>query len=350
MLAASSRLRFSAALLASALATLIPSIGRAQIDLSLNVFYANPANIGSGGTWELVAKSTNPGTFGISALTAKISNINPGSIIEGPRGLVNGANIAGFRLLGDSPHPASPPTPAYRELVLAQVPLLPLPSGSEETLLYGVGTLANGAPNYPGKPAGSNSIGPLFTSFTSPQDIAWATGDIFGEAAWSTAARMLSGTFAAGLTPGFVAGSSGNIFTSLPPTNATFGNTATASAITAIVRTNLAPGGGQSADYNRNGIVDAADYVLWRKTQGSVAAPPGSGADGNADGMINTLDYDLWRSRYGNPMGAGSGAGLSTAAVPEPASCLLLAIGALLVCNHRRSRSVSNQMNNSLAV
>ncbi len=50
MLAASSRLRFSAVFLASAVATLIPSMGFAQIDLSLNVFYANPANIGSGGT------------------------------------------------------------------------------------------------------------------------------------------------------------------------------------------------------------------------------------------------------------------------------------------------------------
>ena len=227
------------------------------------------------------------------------------------------------QLLGDTSFAAAPPTPAYRELVLAQVPLFPVPSGSEQTQLYGVGTLNKGTPNYPAKPVGSNSIGPAFTSFSNPQDIAWATGDIFGNAAWDTAARMLSGTFAVGVTPGFVAGSSGNIFTTLPPNNTTFGNTAIASTITTIVRTNAIA---NSADYNHNGIVDAADYVLWRKTQGSVAAPPGSGADGNGDGTVNLPDYDLWRSHYGSPMGAGTGGGLSTATVPEPASCLLFAI------------------------
>src|SRR2546423_768988 len=56
MLAASSRLHFAAVLSACActLAIFCAPAQSAQIDLSLNVFYTNPANTGSGGTWELV--------------------------------------------------------------------------------------------------------------------------------------------------------------------------------------------------------------------------------------------------------------------------------------------------------
>jgi hypothetical protein len=337
MLAASSHLRISAALVASALTTLFAATGFAQsIDFSLNVFYTTPSSANSGGTWELVAKSSNPGTFGISGISTRLHNINDDVVVEGPRATVNGVNPAGFQIVGNTFYPASSPNPSYREVIVTQLQLSPLPSGGEESLFYGVGTLANGAPNYPGKPAGSNSIGPAFTSLTSPQDIAWATGDAFGDAAWNTAARMLSGTFAAGVTPSFVTGSLGNVFTSVPVTNNTTTSTEVlATAITTVVRTNLVA---NSADYNHNGLVDAADYVLWRKTNGSPAAPPGSGADGNGDGTVNSLDYNLWRSHFGNVSGAGSGGGLSTNSVPEPTGCILLTIGALLGIAPRRSR------------
>jgi hypothetical protein len=320
--------------------TLFATTSQAQIDFSLNVFYTTPSNTASGGTWELVAKS-GASTFGISAVDALLANINNDAVIEGPRGTVNGANTAGFQLLGNTFHPANPPSQpvGYRELIVGQLPLAPLPAGSEETYLYGVGTIPNGAPNYPGKPAGSNSIGPAFTSFASPQDIPWATGDAFGDVAWSTAARLLSGSFAAGVTPAFFTGSNGQVFTSVPATNTSLGNVALATAITTVVRTNAVT---TSADYNHNGTVDAADYIVWRKTSGQAAVPPGSGADGNADGTVNQLDYELWRAHFGNPMGAGAGGNLSTTTVPEPAAALLVAIGALLAVPLRRRNTASS--------
>jgi hypothetical protein len=343
MFAASSRLRIAAALSACTLASLFAAASSAQsIDLSLNVFYTTPSNNASGGTWELVAKSS-PGTFGISGINAYIRNINSGPVIEGPRGIVNGSNVAGFEIQANIFHAAAPPNPAYQEITVAQKPLFQLPSGSEENLFYGVGTLSNGAPNYPSKPPGSNSIGPAFTSLTSPQDIPWAVADAFNDAAWATAARLLSGTFATGVTPAFFTGSSGNVFTSVPATNTALGNEAQATAITTVVRTNFVAV--QSADYNRNGTVDAADYVLWRKTQNTTASPAGSGADGNVDGTVNGLDYTLWASHFGNPLGSGAGGGLSTATVPEPTTCALLTIGALLILALRRSnfqRAVNN--------
>jgi CSLREA domain-containing protein len=68
-------------------------------------------------------------------------------------------------------------------------------------------------------------------------------------------------------------------------------------------------------DYNLNGIVDAADYSLWRDTLDSITDLR---ADGNGDGMVNQADYNVWRTNFGAtlPVGA-SGAGAATA-LAEP--------------------------------
>src|SRR4029079_10316214 len=51
-------------------------------------------------------------------------------------------------------------------------------------------------------------------------------------------------------------------------------------------------------DFNRNGTVDSADYVLYRKQQGQTVAP-GAGADANGDGNGDESDYSWWRATYG---------------------------------------------------
>lgn len=82
-------------------------------------------------------------------------------------------------------------------------------------------------------------------------------------------------------------------------------------------------------DYNDNGVVDGADYVMWRKTEGTTGE--GLAADSNNDNVIDDLDYDEWRSTFGNDRhdghhhGSGVGAGAS-AAVPEPHSLVLVLI------------------------
>jgi rhamnogalacturonan endolyase len=50
-------------------------------------------------------------------------------------------------------------------------------------------------------------------------------------------------------------------------------------------------------DYNSDGKVDAADYVVWRKAENSAT---GLRADGNKDGVVDQADYALWRSNFGN--------------------------------------------------
>jgi hypothetical protein len=92
-----------------------------------------------------------------------------------------------------------------------------------------------------------------------------------------------------------------------------------------------------SGDYNANGVVDAADYVLWRNTSGQSGISPGTGADGNSSGAIDSGDYDYWRARFGNPAGSGSLAATGSS-IPEPTSALLLIAGTIAHCLRRRVR------------
>jgi hypothetical protein len=93
---------------------------------------------------------------------------------------------------------------------------------------------------------------------------------------------------------------------------------------------------GPTGDYNGNGVVDAADYVVWRKTSGQGATPPGSGADGNGNGTIDPGDFDFWKSTFGNTVpGAGLG---SSFAVPEPGSLSLLIILTAIALRFRDCR------------
>jgi hypothetical protein len=73
-------------------------------------------------------------------------------------------------------------------------------------------------------------------------------------------------------------------------------------------------------DFNNDGKVDAADYVVWRKTDGT---PTG---------------YNLWRANFGAMAGAGSG--LTDSSVPEPGACILVlvALTAAFGCARRRTR------------
>ena len=67
-------------------------------------------------------------------------------------------------------------------------------------------------------------------------------------------------------------------------------------------------------DFNRDGTIDAADYVVWRKGVGIAPTPE---------------NYNLWRANFGRTVGESSA---SNATVPEPAAAWLLVLGAALGC------------------
>lgn len=85
-----------------------------------------------------------------------------------------------------------------------------------------------------------------------------------------------------------------------------------------------------AGDYNKNGVVDGADYVLWRDTLNLAAVPAGTGADGSGNGIVGPEDYDFWRGKVGNTSGSGVG---QSEAVPEPAAMSLgiLAVAAVVL-------------------
>jgi hypothetical protein len=78
------------------------------------------------------------------------------------------------------------------------------------------------------------------------------------------------------------------------------------------------PSAGVPGDYNANGLVDAADYVIWRKNSGTAFQLTNEVA-GTTPGQVTTDDYDAWRARFGNT----SGSGLGAASVPEPSAALI---------------------------
>ena len=94
----------------------------------------------------------------------------------------------------------------------------------------------------------------------------------------------------------------------------------------------LAPG-----DYNRNGVVDAGDYAIWRDSVGSTTDLRANGDNtGASANKIDQADYEFWRSHFG---ALASGGGSAAIGVPEPASAALLMIGAVLALSGRSRRA-----------
>jgi serralysin len=83
-----------------------------------------------------------------------------------------------------------------------------------------------------------------------------------------------------------------------------------------------------AGDYNQDGVVDAADYSVWRNSLGAVGS--NLAADGNGNSRVDAADYGVWKSNYGRSSGAGSGGVAGGGSVPEPAGLMLVAVAALL--------------------
>jgi hypothetical protein len=88
------------------------------------------------------------------------------------------------------------------------------------------------------------------------------------------------------------------------------------------------------ADVNLDGTVDAADYVMWRKSAGQLA----SGGGANDGSATDPGDYDAWSTYFGDVVdfSAFDEASFSATAVPEPATVAMLLLGLALSLSIRR--------------
>lgn len=84
-------------------------------------------------------------------------------------------------------------------------------------------------------------------------------------------------------------------------------------------------------DYNEDGTVDAADYVVWRIHFGTNDDLPND----PIGGTIGQEQYDQWKNHFGTTDGAGSNNAASDTPVPEPASVLIITSGFLPMLSRR---------------
>jgi hypothetical protein len=102
--------------------------------------------------------------------------------------------------------------------------------------------------------------------------------------------------------------------------------------ITQLFRT--APG-----DFDLNGLVDARDYVIARKFQGTTGAGYLQG-DADLDGDVDGADLDAWQQHFGfvRAAFAPGGGAAPQAGVPEPGASILAALAFVICMRFERGR------------
>ena len=85
-------------------------------------------------------------------------------------------------------------------------------------------------------------------------------------------------------------------------------------------------------DANGDGLVDAADYTVWRESTGS-AVLAGTAGDFNANGFVDGDDLSTWRLNFGRDLSIAG-----PLAVPEPGAAALALLAAVSAIGRRRRR------------
>lgn len=78
-------------------------------------------------------------------------------------------------------------------------------------------------------------------------------------------------------------------------------------------------------DYDNDGVVDSADYIIWRKSLDT--GTPLAYNETASIGVVDAQDYLAWRQNFGATRASGSQLSDAGTAVPEPATSILLLLG-----------------------
>jgi hypothetical protein len=87
------------------------------------------------------------------------------------------------------------------------------------------------------------------------------------------------------------------------------------------------------ADFNLDGVIDNADYSIWRTNIGTQSDASFEQGDANGDGVVDASDYVVWRHTLGpaTNLAVFADSGLAEGRVPEPATLGLTFAGALFL-------------------
>jgi hypothetical protein len=194
----------------------------------------------------------------------------------------------------------------------------------------------NGGTLAPGNSPGNTTINGNFTTSSGDLEIELASAMSFDTVAVSGAVT-LGGELTTKLLDGFVPDND-DVFTVMTGAsmNGTFANLSggrvdidgadgsflvTVNSTQVILSNFLIAPPVLAGDFNDDGVVDAADYVVWRRNL--LDNTPLANETASL-GVVDQADFDAWRANFGATAGSGSG---TAEFVPEPAALLLLGMG-----------------------
>ena len=86
-----------------------------------------------------------------------------------------------------------------------------------------------------------------------------------------------------------------------------------------------------AGDFNFSGSVTTADYTTWRNNFGSTT---NAAADGNGNGIVDAADYVIYRKALAHGSGGGAG-NLAAINAPEPPSAILVLLCGMMLAFFR---------------
>ncbi len=95
------------------------------------------------------------------------------------------------------------------------------------------------------------------------------------------------------------------------------------------------------ADFDGDGDVDGADFLIWQRGVGSGTSQ--SQGDANFSGAVDGVDLGIWKTEFGTPQSL-----VATTAIPEPASCALSLVALVGAAATRRRLGRGRSMTNGV--
>jgi hypothetical protein len=302
-----------------ALALAASTAQAANVGLSLNLRYADPADPSEGGRWFLMA--TTDSTIGLAGVSAYISGIDTTGIVLGNATAAGGYTLVGNTVTGSIANGGNPYNGVFEDGAVDPV-----------NVVWGQDIAVGGAitPNV-GRVGGPGAI----------------AADPLKNPTWDNAALLASGTFSGATRPAFVddVGPQNNDTGANTLASTTLGDEAILATVTKTVRGDSlaslalntpATAGLRPGDASRDFAVNFADFLLLQANFNTTGKTWDQGDfNDSANGAVDFADFLLLQANFNTTSPAPT-----VSAIPEPASMALAGlsvIGVLVTARRRRS-------------